>query len=66
MIFLPAAGYVWISLNKAGSHGQYWSSVPGSDDNKNSFLFSFRSNYRSAHMRIGFSRGGGLSIRPVQ
>ena len=63
-IFLPHAGYGnWTSLDYAGSLGDYWSSVPYSDDNRawdfyfeKSYLRKYNSHYRYF----------GQSVRPVQ
>ena len=66
-IFLPCAGYGdGASLNYAGSNGNYWgnywSSVPYSDDDIAWFLY-FGS---SGHCTNGSYRDGGRSVRPVQ
>ena len=62
-IYLPCAGYVYgTSLRDAGSDGDYWSSVPGSD------------SYRAWHLYFGSSshdtysdyRDYGQSVRPVR
>ncbi len=62
-IFLPAAGYgLETSLYFAGSIGDYWSSVPGSDgDDAWGLDFNSGSHYTSIS-----SRFGGHSVRPVQ
>lgn len=64
-IFLPCAGYGYgTSLDRAGSHGYYWSSVPDMD------------YYKKVSGRLGFSssdrrtynvvRYYGQTVRPVQ
>ena len=63
-IFLPAAGYGFgTSLGDAGSGGDYWSSVPGSDGSYAWYL-DFDSSGHSTH-DYGY-RGSGQSVRPVQ
>ena len=65
-IFLPAAGRgLGTSLNGAGSSGNYWSSVPGSDSgNDGAWSLDFSS---SGHDTNNFGiRGIGQSVRPVQ
>ena len=62
-IFLPWAGYgsgTW--LINAGSDGDYWSSVPDSDDYHAWGLY-FHSGRRCTR---GNYRNGGRSVRPVQ
>jgi hypothetical protein len=62
-IFLPCAGKGdGMKLYLAGSDGDYWSSVPGSDDG-NSWSLYFSSNY---HSTGNFYRGYGRSVRPLQ
>ena len=63
-IFLPAAGRGYgSSLDFAGSHGDYWSSVPFSDDNYRAWYLGFDS---STHGTYYYDRNGGRSVRPVQ
>ena len=64
-IFLPCAGYGdGTSLNRAGSYGYYWSSVPYSGYNYDAWYLYFCS---SDHYTSNFSyRKYGQSIRPVQ
>ena len=63
-IFLPAAGYGYgTSLYGAGSYGYYWSSVPLSDFNDDSWNLSFDSSDRSTYN--GY-RVCGRSVRPVR
>ena len=64
-IFLPCAGYGnGASLSRAGSNGDYWSSVPYSDYYCYSWSLSFNSSYHGT----GYDcrRGYGQSVRPVQ
>ena len=45
-IFLPAAGYGYVSyLYYAGSYGGYWSSTPYSDDSRSAWSLDFASGY---------------------
>ncbi len=64
-IFLPCAGIGnGTSLDVAGLHGFYWSSVPYSDDrNSLSGILYFGSSDHSSEFD---DRGNGLSVRPVQ
>ena len=63
-IFLPAAGYGnWTSLYYAGSHGNYWSSVPDSSDSKAARVLDFRSSSHNSSFDYRYS---GQSVRPVQ
>ena len=63
-IFLPAAGTgQWTSLSNAGKYGRYWSSVPTSAEDYESWNLNFYSYFHSSE-RTG--RFWGLSIRPVQ
>ena len=50
------------SLNNAGSNGNYWSSVPNSDNN-NAYELNFNS---SNHNTNNNNRNNGQSVRPVQ
>ena len=62
-IFLPCAGYGrGTSLNSAGSHGDYWSSVPS--NLINAWYLSFGSSYHDTYDYV--SRDFGKSVRPVQ
>ncbi len=62
-IFLPCAGYgSGTSLYYAGSGGNYWSSVPDSDDNGAWGLY-FNSG---DHNTFDYYRYNGRSVRPVQ
>ncbi len=64
-IFLPCAGYGnGTSLDYAGSHGSYWSSVPLSDDGYRAWSLGFDSGGRGSRS-IGY-RYGGYPVRPVQ
>jgi hypothetical protein len=62
-IFLPCAGGgVLTSLCAAGSVGDYWTSVPSSDDNK-----SWNLNFYSGNRRtLSIDRYDGQSVRPLQ
>lgn len=64
-IFLPCAGYgrgTW--LDDAGSTGNYWSSVPYSDDyGYGAWYLSFGSG---GHGTSSYYRYGGHSVRPLQ
>ena len=51
------------SLNNAGSNGNYWSSVPNSDNNNNAWNLNFNS---SNHDTNNNNRNNGQSVRPVQ
>ncbi|MBQ7189484.1 MAG: hypothetical protein IJR99_08735 [Kiritimatiellae bacterium] len=63
-IFLPAAGFGrGTSLSVAGSSGEYWSSVPGSDYDYFSGGLNF---YSGGHSTDGNIRSNGFSVRPVQ
>jgi hypothetical protein len=63
-IFLPCAGYGdGALLRYAGSDGDYWSSVPGSDDYYSWYLLfcsGFHNTYDTGN------RGDGRSVRPLQ
>ena len=62
-IFLPCAGYgCWDWLYNAGSYGDYWSSVPDSDD-YSAWGRYFCSSYRGTYY---YDRYYGLSVRPLQ
>lgn len=62
-IFLPCAGYGYgTSLNKAGSYGYYWSSVPYSDTYFACYIY-FYSSYRYTG---AFYRNSGHSVRPLK
>ena len=64
-IFLPHAGLVCgTSLDGAGSNGNYWSSVPYSD-NVYSWELYFYSSYHYTNYDYSF-RYYGKSVRPVQ
>ncbi len=64
-IFLPCAGRGnGTSLYDAGSHGDYWSSVPGSGSS-NAWSLDFGSSYHSTSYRYCY-RSYGRSVRPVQ
>jgi hypothetical protein len=62
-IFLPSAGYGAVtSLSNAGPCGDYWSSVPGSDND-----FAWYLNFGSSnHSTSGSYRTYGRSVRPLQ
>ncbi|MBO4286794.1 MAG: protein kinase, partial [Kiritimatiellae bacterium] len=63
-IFLPAAGYGrGYSLDRAGSFGGYWSSVPRSDSSYGSRGLYF---YSGGHLTYSSDRYYGFSVRPVQ
>ena len=63
-IFLPCAGYGrGASLRDAGSFGDYWSSVPGSDYNYGAWTLYFGSSY---HSTDDDGRRSGQSVRPLQ
>ncbi len=51
------------SLNNAGSNGNYWSSVPNSDNNNNAWNLNFNS---SDHNTNNNNRNNGQSVRPLQ
>lgn len=62
-IFLPAAGYRYISsgaLDGVGSYGNYWSATPGSASNGHSLDFG-----SSGCDRGDSNRAHGFSVRPV-
>ena len=62
-IFLPCFGSVYgTSLDYAGSRGNYWSSVPDSNDNSAWGLF-FGSGYQNTSYKF---RCYGQSVRPLQ
>ena len=64
-IFLPVPGFGFgNSLNHAGLHGHYWSSVPESDSNLHTSCGLYFDSV--AHHTLGFSRSFGQSVRPVQ
>ncbi len=66
-IFLPCAGDGYgTSLNGAGSHGHYWSSVPYSDYYYDAWGLCFKSSYRYPLQLLRYSRFYGQSVRPVQ
>ncbi len=66
-IFLPCAGYGhWTSLHEAGSDGNYWSSVPDSDDEDDLDALSIFFLNASGPCTDGDTRDEGLSVRPVQ
>ena len=63
-IFLPCTGYGYgTSLHSAGSHGDYWSSVPYSDNYYGSWSLHFNSGSLYTN---DYFRNGGLSVRPFQ
>ena len=63
-IFLPCAGDGYgTSLEYAGSYGDYWSSVPGSDGNDDAWRLDF---YSSSHGTNYDDRYYGQSVRPLQ
>ena len=66
-IFLPAAGYGYgTSLHLAGSSGNYWSSVPDSDNDYGysySWCLDFYSGYHGTYYNCRYY---GWPIRPVQ
>ena len=60
---VPAAGNGnGTSLNNAGSNGNYWSSVPNSDNNNNSWNLNFNSGNHDTNNN---NRNNGFSVRPV-
>lgn len=63
-IFLPCAGNGYgTSLYGAGSGGDYWSSVPGSDND----LYAWRLGFNSGlHYTFNSDRDFGRSVRPLQ
>lgn len=62
-IFLPCAGRGGgTSLNSAGSHGDYWSSVPYTGSHYAWDLFF----YSSSRYTYGIDRDSGHSVRPLQ
>ena len=62
-IFLPCAGHGHGTLlHHAGSYGDYWSSVPDSDD-YSAWGRYFCSSYRGTYY---YDRYYGLSVRPLQ
>ena len=64
-IFLPAAGYGdGEALCRANSYGDYWSSVPFSDDSCSSWYLNFALICRSVSRSFYCYRG--RSVRPVQ
>lgn len=69
-IFLPCAGFGdGPSLVNTGSIGDYWSSVPGSDDNfyGDNFYYAWCFGFDSGGYEAGKSgRGYGRSVRPLQ
>ena len=68
-IFLPAAGYGYgTSLDRAGSYGYYWSSVPyNSFSYTTQYLFFYSNYYSDKHCTYeDGSRDYGQSVRPVQ
>ena len=63
-IFLPCAGCGYgTSLRDAGSDGDYWSSVPYSDDYYHAWNLYFNS---SDHRTDYYYRDHGQSVRPLQ
>ena len=64
-IFFPAAGYGYeTSLKYAGSFGDYWSSVPNSEDGcLNAWCLAFDT---SRYIAYYYSRRHGRTVRPVQ
>ena len=60
---VPAAGNCnGTSLNNSGSNGNYWSSVPNSDNN-NAYELNFNSGNHNTNNN---NRNNGQSVRPVQ
>ena len=63
-IFLPAAGYGdGASLYNAGSGGDIWSSVPGSDSSHAYYLYFYSGRHDTNSYK---DRCNGCSVRPVQ
>ncbi|MBR3223453.1 MAG: hypothetical protein IKF72_14635 [Kiritimatiellae bacterium] len=63
-IFLPAAGYGYVSiLDYAGWYGYYWSSTPDSVNSDRAWSLSFNS---SGFSRDSHYRCYGQSVRPVR
>ena len=63
-IFLPAAGYGYVSfLYDPGSWGYYWSSTPNSDYSDNAWSLYF---YSGDFGQYGNNRCLGRSVRPVR
>ena len=66
-IFLPCAGYGYgTSLNRAGSFGGYWSSVPDSGNSYYAWDLDFDSGSHDTNYGYRLSRYYGQSVRPVQ
>lgn len=62
-IFLPATGYRFgLSLDYAGSSGNYWSSTPGVFFAHDAYNLHFNSD---KHYMDDWQRSFGLSVRPV-
>ncbi len=61
-IFLPAAGAKFEDVERAGSEGCYWSAMPHKEYSWRAYGLSFKSG---EHIRNGWARSAGLSIRPV-
>lgn len=62
-IFLPAAGCrIGLSLDYAGSYGDYWSSTPRGSDSYNAYYLRFGS---SIHIMYNGYCSYGQSVRPV-
>ena len=63
-IFLPATGVgEGTSLKDVGSYGNYWSSVPASDEYHYSWALAV---YLDSHETFDCGRSGGNTVRPVQ
>ena len=61
-IFLPAAGYRYVSSYYVGSRGYYWSSTPYENNTWDAYGLYFDSGF---HSRNWSNRSGGVSVRPV-
>ena len=61
-IFLPAAGWRYMTWHLYGENGHYWSSTPGGSDAENAYRLYFRSD---AHGWNWSNRYYELSVRPV-
>ena len=63
-IFLPAAGYGYVSyLFNPGSYGYYWSSSPDSDGSNFAWFFDF---YSGDFYRGSYYRRYGFPVRPLR
>ena len=64
-IFLPCAGLgSRKSLHYAGTYGYYWSSVPNSDHDDQSWYIYFNPSFHSTYYI--YNRYFGQTVRPVQ